>query len=322
MKAVLVDKNEAAKIVEMRDDELMPGDVTIRVSHSTINYKDALALTGTGPVVRRFPMIPGIDLAGTVEQSDTADWQVGDRVLVTGWGMGEAHFGGLAELARVPASWLVRLPEGLAASDAMAIGTAGFTAMLCVMALERHGLEPSSGPVIVTGAAGGVGSVAISILAKLEWEVIASTGRTNETNYLRTLGASEVIDRAELSSPGRPLGKEHWAAGVDAVGSHTLVNVLAQLKRDGAVAACGLAQGMDLPGSVAPFILRGVSLLGIDSVMCSPLLRLEAWQRLADELERKRLEEMTTYISFDEVLGAAPRILSGQIRGRLVVCIA
>jgi len=322
MKAVIIEKDKAARIDVLNPESLMPGDVTIRVTHSTLNYKDALALTGKSPVVRRYPMIPGIDLAGVVEHSDSPNWQPGDSVLVTGWGMGEAHFGGLAELARVPASWLVPVPEGLTASDVMAIGTAGFTAMLCVMALERHGLEPSQGSVVVTGAAGGVGSIAISLLAKLGWEVIASTGRKAEIPYLRGLGASEVIDRSELSTQGRPLGKERWIAGVDVVGSHTLANLLAHTKRNGAVAACGLAQGMELPASVAPFILRGVSLLGVDSVMCPSPLRLTAWQRLARELDPANLQAMARQITLDQVIETAPRILSGEIRGRLVVSLA
>jgi acrylyl-CoA reductase (NADPH) len=243
VKAIVVEKNQPARLTAFDAEALMPGEVTIRVSHSTVNYKDGLALTGKAPVLRRFPMIPGIDLAGVIESSTDPQWKAGERVLVTGWGMGESHYGGFAELARVPAGWPIRIPDGMNAVDAMTIGTAGFTAMLCVLALERHGLRPSDGPILVTGAAGGVGSVAISLLAKAGWEVIASTGRASETDYLKGLGASDIIDRAELSVPGKPLGKERWAAAVDSVGSHTLANVLAQIRRGGAVAACGLAQG-------------------------------------------------------------------------------
>ncbi len=322
VKAIVVEKDQPARIAEFDPVGLMPGEVTIRVSHSTLNYKDGLALTGKAPILRRFPMIPGIDLAGVVEESTSAAWRPGDRVLVTGWGMGEGHFGGFAELARVPAAWPVRIPDGMDAAQAMAIGTAGFTAMLCVLLLERHGLTPEAGPVVVTGAVGGVGSVAVTLLAQRGWRVIASTGRASEADYLRGLGASEVIDRAELSAPGKPLGKERWAAGIDSVGSHTLANVLAQTRRDGAVAACGLAQGMDLPGSVAPFILRGVSLLGADSVMCPVPLRTEAWTRLAKDLDRGRLAGMTQCIGLDEVIGMAPRILAGEVRGRVVVRVA
>ena len=321
MKAIVVEKDRPARVAEFNPAGLMPGEVTIRVSHSTLNYKDGLALTGRAPILRRFPMIPGIDLAGVVVESTSAAWQSGDRVLVTGWGMGESHFGGFAELARVPAAWPVRIPDGIAAAQAMAIGTAGFTAMLCVLLLERHGLTPDAGPVVVTGAVGGVGTVAVALLAQRGWRVIASTGRVSEADYLRGLGASEVIDRAELSAPGRPLGKERWAAGVDSVGSHTLANVLAQTRRGGAVAACGLAQGMDLPGSVAPFILRGVSLLGADSVMCPMALRIKAWARLAQDLDRGRLASMTQNIGLDEVIGMAPRILAGEVRGRVVVSV-
>jgi len=298
---------------------LMPGDVTIRVSHSTVNYKDALALTGRGPIVKRFPMIPGIDLAGVVESSTGAEWKEGERVLVTGWGMGESHYGGLAELARVPAAWPVRIPDGLDAASAMIIGTAGFTAMLCLLALEHHGVRPSDGPVLVTGAAGGVGSVAISLLSTSGWYVIASTGRQSESDYLKGLGASEIINRGELSTPGKPLGKERWAAAVDSVGSHTLANVLSQTKRGGAVTACGLAQGIDLPTSVAPFILRNVALLGIDSVLCPAALRNQAWERLARDLDNKHFASLTQRIALEDVFAAAGRLLAGEVRGRTLV---
>jgi propionyl-CoA synthetase len=319
VKAIVVEKSRPARVAVFDPEGLMPGDVTIRVSHSTVNYKDALALVGKIQIVRRFPMIPGIDLAGVVESSQSNLWKSGERVLVTGWGMGESHFGGFAELARVPAAWPVRIPEALTAAQAMAIGTAGFTAMLCILALERHGVTPADGPVLVTGAAGGVGSVTVSLLATLGWQVIASTGRTNESGYLRQLGAAHIMDRAELSSAGKPLGKERWAAAVDCVGSHTLANVLSQIKRGGAVAACGLAQGMDLPASLAPFILRNVALLGVDSVMCSAPLRAQAWSRIAVTLERARLTLLTQVISLDEVIPTATKILAGEIRGRIVV---
>ena len=297
----------------------MEGDVTVAVQWSTLNYKDGLAITGRAPVVRRFPMIPGIDFAGVVESSSSPAWQPGDKVILNGWGVGETHLGAYAEKARVKGQWLVRLPERLTARDAMAIGTAGYTAMLSVMALERHGLKPDHGPVLVTGAAGGVGSVAVALLAKLGYTVIASTGRKSEAEYLKGLGANEIIERAELSGPPKPLAKERWAAAVDSVGSATLANVLSMTKYGGAVAACGLAAGMDLPGSVAPFILRGVSLLGIDSVQCSPKLRTEAWRRLESDLDRGKLEAMTTQIGLPEVIEMAGAILDGRVRGRIVV---
>ena len=321
-KAVVVEKGEGGQSVALRDfDEadLMDGDVTVRVSHSTLNYKDGLALTGQAPVVRRFPMIPGIDLAGTVEASSHPDFNPGDAVVLNGWGVGETHLGAYAERARLKGDWLIALPQGLGAAQAMAIGTAGYTAMLAVMALERHGLTPGHGPAVVTGAAGGVGSVAITLLAKAGWHVIASTGRPAEAEYLKGLGAAEIVDRAELSGPGRPLGKERWAAAVDSVGSHTLANLLAMTKYGGAVAACGLAGGMDLPSSVAPFILRGVSLLGIDSVMAPKPRRVEAWTRLARDLDPAKLAAMTTTIGLDEVVAAGRRIIDGQVRGRTVV---
>jgi len=291
----------------------------VRVEWSTLNYKDGLALTGKAPVVRRFPMIAGIDFAGTVEHSSNPQWQAGDRVVCTGWGMGETFLGAYAEKARVKGDWLVRLPDGMSARDAMAIGTAGFTAMLAVMALEKQGVTPQSGPAVVTGAAGGVGSVAIALLAKLGFHVIASTGRLSETDYLKSIGASEVIDRAELSGPAKPLAKERWAGGVDSVGSTTLANLLSMTKYGGAIAACGLAAGMDLPSSVAPFILRGVCLLGIDSVMCPLEARKLAWNRLARDLEPQKLAGITQEIGLDEVIALAPQILAGQVRGRVVV---
>ncbi len=297
----------------------MDGDVTVRVTHSTVNYKDGLAITGKGPVVRRWPMIPGIDAAGVVENSSHPDFRAGDAVVLNGWGTGETHLGAYAQKTRVKGDWLVPLPAGMSAAEAMAIGTAGYTAMLCLLALEKHGLTPAAGPAVVTGAAGGVGSVAVALLAKAGWHVIASTGRASEADYLRGLGAAEIIDRAELSGPGKPLAKERWAAGVDSVGSHTLANLLAMTKANGAIAACGLAQGMDLPSSVAPFILRGVSLLGIDSVMCPKPRRLEAWARLARDLDREKLAAMTTTIGLDRLIPTAEAILKGEVRGRVVV---
>ncbi len=324
-KAVRIDKAEkgtTAALTQFDEAELMDGDVTVRVEWSTLNYKDGLALTGKAPVVRRFPMIAGIDFAGTVEQSSRPAWKAGDKVVCNGWGMGETHLGSYAEKARVKGDWLVRLPDGMSARDAMAIGTAGYTAMLSVLALEKHGLRPADGPVVVTGAAGGVGSVAIAVLSKLGYQVIASTGRASEADYLRGLGASEIIDRNELSGPAKPLAKERWAGGVDSVGSTTLANLLSMTKYRGAIAACGLAAGMDLPSSVAPFILRGVCLLGIDSVMCPLELRKQAWTRLASDLDRAKLAEITHEINLDEVIAAGPRILGGQVRGRIVVKIS
>jgi len=321
-KAVRIDKAEkgtTAALAQFDEAELMEGDVTVRVEWSTLNYKDGLALTGKAPVVRRFPMIAGIDFAGTVEQSSSPNWKAGDKVVCNGWGMGETHLGSYAEKARVKGDWLVRLPEGMSARDAMAIGTAGYTAMLSVLALEKHGLAPKIGPVVVTGAAGGVGSVAIAVLSKLGYHVIASTGRTSEEAYLKSLGAAEVIDRNELSVPAKPLAKERWAGGVDSVGSTTLANLLSMTKYGGAIAACGLAAGMDLPSSVAPFILRGVCLLGIDSVMCPIEHRRVAWSRLARDLDQAKLAEITHEIGLADVIGQGAEILAGKVRGRIVV---
>jgi len=324
-RAIRADKTDAGqdvKLVEMDESELMDGDVTIRVTHSTVNYKDGLALSGKSPVIRRFPMVLGVDLAGIVEDSRSPDFAPGDEVVLTGHGLSETHYGGYAERARVNGDWLVKLPAGLSRAQAMAIGTAGFTAMLALMAIERHDLTPSSGPALVTGAAGGVGSMAITLFAGKGWRVIASTGRRSEAAYLKTLGADEIIDRATLSAPGKPLGKEQWAAAVDSVGSTTLVSALAQTRYGGAVASCGLAGGMDLPATVAPFILRAVSLLGIDSVHCPAPRRLEAWRRLALDLDRDKLSTMTQSIPLAEVFDAGARILKGETRGRLVVTIA
>jgi acrylyl-CoA reductase (NADPH) len=321
-KAVRIDKAEKGTTVALTqfdEAELMEGNVTVRVEWSTLNYKDGLAVTGKAPVVRRFPMIAGIDFAGTVEQSSHPQWKAGDKVICTGWGMGETHLGAYAEKARVKGDWLVRLPDGMSTREAMAIGTAGFAAMLAVLALEKHGVTPSAGPLVVTGAAGGVGSVATAVLSKLGYHVIASTGRMSETDYLRGLGAAEVIDRNELSGPAKPLARERWAGGIDSVGSTTLANILSMTKYAGAIAACGLAAGMDLPTSVAPFILRGVCLLGIDSVMCPIEPRKAAWQRLASDLDQEKLAEIAHEIGLDQVIDTAPKILAGQVRGRIVV---
>ena len=314
-----LDQGQEVRLVSMNDDELMDGDVTVRVTHSTLNYKDGLVLSGKSPIVSRFPMVAGIDFAGVVEASDHPDYRPGEEVLLNGYGLSQTHFGGFAEKARVRGEWLVKLPSGISRAEAMAIGTAGYTAMLCVMALDRQGAKPEQGPVVVTGAAGGVGSIAISLLATAGWKVIASSGRPAEAGYLTDLGAAEIIDRATLSAPGRPLGKERWAAGVESVGSQTLVNVLAQTRYGGAVAACGLAGGSDLPGTVLPFILRGVQLLGVDSVNCPMQRRVEAWGRLAKELDRKKLAAMTRTIPLEDVFAVGAQILEGKVRGRIVV---
>lgn len=313
------DKKMSVNIAELGLDDLMEGDVVVEVEWTTVNYKDGLAITGKGPVVRRWPMIPGIDCAGTVAQSDHPRFSPGDKVILNGFGVGEVHTGAFAAYARLKGDWLIPMPDGMDGRAAMAIGTAGYTAMLSVIALERHGIDPTRGPVVVTGANGGVGTVAIAILAKLGYEVVASTGRTEETEFLKQLGASEVIHRDELSGPAKPLNKERWMGGIDAVGSHTLANVLSMTSYGGAVAACGLAQGMDLPSSVAPFILRGVSLLGIDSVMAPLALREEAWGRLVTDLDRGKLESLSREIGFDGIIDAAHAIIDGKIRGRVVV---
>jgi acrylyl-CoA reductase (NADPH) len=322
VKAILIEKSDAGQQAAVREvDEagLPEGEVTVRVDYSTVNYKDGLALTGKSPVVRRFPMVPGIDFCGTVEASSDPQWKAGDRVILDGWGVGESHWGGLAQRARVKGAWLVRLPERLSPRQAMAIGTAGYTAMLCVMALRRHGVTPGDGEVLVTGAAGGVGSTAIALLAGEGYRVVASTGRLAEADYLKGLGAAEVVDRAQFAAAGKPLAKERWAGAVDSVGSHTLANICASLRYGGAVAACGLAGGMDFPASVAPFILRGVTLYGIDSVMAPLRARREAWDALAARLDRGKLDAMTTEIALAEAIPAATRILAGKVRGRLVV---
>ena len=321
-KAIVVEKSDSGQKVRLTDfDEanLMEGDVTVRIEWSTVNYKDGLALTGKAPVARRFPMIAGIDLAGTVESSSHPQWKPGDRVILNGWGLGETHLGGYAEKARVKGDWLVRLPARNSARGAMAIGTAGYTAMLAVMALERHGITPQQGPVIVTGAAGGLGSIAVALLAKLGFSVIASTGRPAEADYLRSLGAREIIERKELVAAARALGQERWVGGIDTVGSTTLANVLSMTRYGGAVAACGLAGGMDLPATVAPFILRGVSLIGIDSVMCPLERRRVAWKRLASDLGASKLAAITSEIDLSGVIEAGRRIVEGGVRGRIVV---
>lgn len=321
-KAILIEKQDDAQrvaIQTLEDAQLPEGDVTVKVDCSTLNYKDALAITGKGPVVRKFPMVPGIDLAGTVETSTSDEFKPGDSVLLNGWGVGEGHWGGLAEKARLESRWLIPLPAAFSARQAMAIGTAGYTAMLAVMALENNGVLPEHGDVLVTGANGGVGSYAIALLSRLGYRVIAATGRPEEEAYLRELGAQEIIDRGELSEPGRPLAKERWVGAIDSVGSHTLANVLAATRYGGTVAACGLAQGMDLPSSVAPFILRGVTLAGIDSVMKPRPERLEAWRRLGELLDLEQLDAITQTIGLEDAIAKAEELLAGRVRGRVVV---
>jgi len=320
--AILIEKDEngqIARLAEVSKDALPEGDVTIRVAWSTLNYKDALAITGKSPVVRRFPMVPGIDLAGVVEASSSPGWKPGDKVVLNGWGVGETHWGGLAHKARLKGEWLVPLEPAFSLSQAMAIGTAGYTAMLCVMALEKHGVTPGEGPVLVTGAAGGVGSVAVALLAKLGHEVVAVTGRLEEGDYLKRLGAAEILPRSEFSEPGRPLGKERWAGAVDVAGGQVLANVCASMRYRGTVAACGLAAGMSLPATVAPFILRGVTLVGIDSVMCPQPDRREAWRRLAQDLDPAILRGLRETVTLAECIPAAARLLAGQVRGRVIV---
>lgn len=324
-KAIVIEKAEGgtkAALTDFDEANLMDGDVTVRVEYSTINYKDGLAITGKAPVVRRFPMIAGIDFAGTVESSANAAWKPRDKVILNGWGCGETHLGAYAEKSRVKGDWLVPLPKTMSAREAMAIGTAGYTAMLAVMALERQGVAPRHGPVIVTGAAGGVGSVAVTLLAKLGFAVVASTGRPAEADYLKSLGAREIIERKELAGASKPLGPERWAGGIDTVGSTTLASVLSMTRYGGAIAACGLAGGMDLPATVAPFILRGVSLIGIDSVMCPLERRREAWKRLASDIDAGKLAMMTSEIDLAGVMDAGRRIVEGAVRGRIVVKIA
>ena len=324
-RALLVEKTDtgqAVRFADWTDADLMAGDVTVAVSHSTVNYKDGLAVTGKAPIIRTFPLVPGIDFAGTVTASDHSNWKPGDQVILNGWGVGETHHGGFAGRARVKGDWLVRLPQGMSQAQAMAIGTAGYTAMLCVLALEDQGVKPGDGEVLVTGAAGGVGSIAIAVLSKLGYTVVASTGRPEEEAYLKGLGATRIVDRNEFSGPVKALAKMRWAGAVDAVGSTTLANVLSQINYGGAVAACGLAQGADLPASVMPFILRSVKLIGCDSVTCPMPRRVQAWARLATDLDRNKLAAMTHHIRLADVPTAAEEILAGKVRGRLVVDLA
>ena len=320
--AILIERDDRpyrATLTQLEEGRLPAGEVTVRVDYSTLNYKDALAITGKAPVVRQFPMVPGVDLAGTVDASEHPSYRAGDRVLLNGWGVGETHWGGLAQRARVKGDWLIPLPAAFTPRQSMAIGTAGYTAMLCVMALERHGVTPASGEILVTGAAGGVGSVAVAVLAKLGFRVAAVTGRLAEAEYLKRLGAAEILDRALFTAPGKPLAKERWAGAIDVVGSHTLANVCAALRYRGVVAACGLAGGMDFPASVAPFILRGITLAGVDSVMCPRADRLEAWRRLSHDLDIGRLELLTEEIGLSQVIDLAGALLEGRVRGRVVV---
>jgi acrylyl-CoA reductase (NADPH) len=320
--AILIERDDRpyrATLTQLEEGRLPAGEVTVRVDYSTLNYKDALAITGKAPVVRQFPMVPGVDFAGTVDASEHPSYRAGDRVLLNGWGVGETHWGGLAQRARVKGDWLIPLPAAFTPRQSMAIGTAGYTAMLCVIALERHGVTPASGEILVTGAAGGVGSVAVAVLAKLGFRVAAVTGRLAEAEYLKRLGAAEILDRALFTAPGKPLAKERWAGAIDVVGSHTLANVCAALRYRGVVAACGLAGGMDFPASVAPFILRGITLAGVDSVMCPRADRLEAWRRLSHDLDISRLELLTEEIGLSQVIDLAGALLEGRVRGRVVV---
>lgn len=321
-KGILIEKDDSgyrANLRELDEAQLPEGDVTIRVAYSTLNYKDGLAITGRGAVVRRFPMVPGVDLAGTVERSTSPDYAAGDKVVLNGWGVGETHWGGLAQKARLKGEWLVPLPAAFSPRQAMAIGTAGYTAMLCVMALEKHGVTPDQGEIVVTGAAGGVGSAAIAILSRLGYRVVAVTGRPEESEYVKGLGAAEVLDRAAFASPGKPIAKERWAGAVDVVGSHVLANVCATTKYRGVVTACGLAGGMDFPASVAPFILRGVTLVGVDSVMCPRAERIQAWERLARDLDLSKLDMIGHEISLAEAIPTATELLDGRVRGRVIV---
>ena len=321
-KAIVINKDDKgyrAELGQLEESALPAGDVRVRVQYSTLNYKDGLAITGKGPVVRSFPMVPGIDFAGEVLESTSTEFKVGDAVLLNGWGVGEGHWGGLAQQARVKADWLIPLPKGFTAKQALAIGTAGYTAMLCVMALQKHGVKPADGEVLVTGAAGGVGSFAIALLSKLGFTVVASSGRPQEAEYLRSLGAAEVIDRSSLSEPGKPLARERWAAVVDSVGSHTLVNACAATKSEGAVAACGLAQGMDFPGTVAPFILRGVTLYGINSVTVPKAKRIAAYEQLSALVDLTTLEAISHEISLGEAIQYADALMKGNVRGRVIV---
>ncbi|ABB10366.1 MDR family oxidoreductase [Burkholderia lata] len=319
---IVIDKDETgqhARLQTLDDAQLPAGNVTVRVGYSTLNYKDGLAITGKSPVVRKFPMVPGIDLVGEVEASTHPDYRPGDQVVLNGWGVGETHWGGLAQKARVDGDWLVPLPPAFSPQQAMAIGTAGYTAMLCVMSLERHGVRPGDGEIVVTGAAGGVGSVATAILAKLGYRVVAVTGRPADADYLRQLGAAEILERSQFSEPGKPLGKERWAGAVDVAGSHVLANVCATTRYRGVVTACGLAAGMDFPATVMPFILRGVTLVGIDSVMCPRADRLEAWRRLASDLDVEKLGAISHQVGLGDAIPLAGELINGKVRGRIVV---
>jgi acrylyl-CoA reductase (NADPH) len=321
-KGILINKDDngyRAELTSLDESRLPEGDVTVRVAYSTLNYKDGLAITGKGPIVRAFPMVPGIDLAGTVEQSSNPEFKPGDAVLLNGWDVGEGHWGGLAQMARLEGKWLIPLPEAFTAAQSMAIGTAGYTAMLAIMALEKNDVTPDKGEILVTGANGGVGSFAIALLSRLGYQVVASTGRADQSEYLKQLGAAQIIDRATLSEPGRPLAKERWAGAIDSVGSHTLANVCASMRYRGTVAACGLAQGMDFPASVAPFILRGVTLAGIDSVTRPRQDRLDAWARLGRDLDLSVLPLISQEIGLSEVVQTAQQLMQGQVRGRVVV---
>lgn len=321
-KGIVIEKDESgyrSALKDIDESQLPEGDVTVRVSHSTLNYKDGLAITGRGPVVRAFPLVPGIDLVGTVEETSHPEYRVGDLVLLNGWGVGEGHWGGLAQKARLSGEWLVPLPQRFTPQQAMAIGTAGYTAMLCVLALERHGVTPDKGEIVVTGAAGGVGSVAIAVLSKLGYAVVGVTGRLDERDYIKGLGATEVLERSTFAAPGKPLGRERWAGAVDVVGSHTLAHVCATTKYRGVVTACGLAGGIDFPATVAPFILRGVTLVGIDSVMCPRADRVVAWQRLATDLDIEKLSMIANEIGLADVIPTAARLLDGLVRGRVIV---
>jgi acrylyl-CoA reductase (NADPH) len=321
-RAIQVNKTDSGQkldFVNLTEADLMDGDVTVKVEHSTVNYKDGLALTGKAPIVRKFPLIPGIDFAGTVTQSAHKDYTAGDKVVLNGWGVGESHHGGYAGMARVPGDWLIKAPSSMSTAETMAVGTAGYTAMLCILALEHEGVKPSDSEILVTGAAGGVGTIAIAILSKLGYKVAASTGRLAEEPFLKSLGAASVIDRNEFNTPVKSLAKTRWAGAVDSVGSTTLANVISQMNPEGAVAACGLAQGMDLPTSVAPFILRGVKLIGINSVTCPYPRRVEAWRRIAQDLDLSKLKSLTTHAQLDDVPRIGNDILAGKVRGRVVV---
>jgi acrylyl-CoA reductase (NADPH) len=321
-RAIQINKTDSGQkldFVNLTEADLMDGDVTVKVEHSTVNYKDGLALTGKAPIIRKFPLIPGVDFAGTVTQSTHKDYKPGDKVILNGWGVGESHHGGYAGLARVSGDWLIKMPHSMSTAETMAVGTAGYTAMLCILALEHEDVKPSNGEILVTGAAGGVGTIAIAILSKLGFKVAASTGRTSEEPFLKSLGAASVIDRNEFNTPVKPLAKARWAGAVDAVGSTTLANVISQINPEGTVAACGLAQGMDLPTSVAPFILRGVKLIGINSVTCPTPRRIEAWRRIATDLDRAKLTALTSHVKLDDVPRIGSDILAGKVRGRVVV---